>query len=90
MKRIIILTLILLSMNTTLNSQSLNERQRNLGVIACLEAQGDLTRLSTALHQALDNGITVNEIKEAFSQLYAYAGFPRSLNALGILSKVID
>jgi len=38
---------------------------------------------------ALDKGVTVNELKEAFSQLYAYTGFPRSLNALGVLQKVI-
>ena len=32
----------------------------------------------------MDAGVTVNELKEAFSQLYAYTGFPRSLNALGV------
>ena len=34
--------------------------------------------------------VTINELKEAFSQLYAYTGFPRSLNALGVLSKVLE
>ena len=29
-------------------------------------------------------------MKEAFSQLYAYTGFPRSLNALGVLSKILE
>ena len=42
------------------------------------------------MRQALDNGVTINELKEAFSQLYAYTGFPRSLNALGVLSKVLE
>ena len=32
----------------------------------------------------------INELKEAFSQLYAYTGFPRSLNALGVLNKVLE
>lgn len=27
---------------------------------------------------------------EAFSQLYAYTGLPRSLDSLGVLSKVLD
>ncbi|KJS29540.1 MAG: hypothetical protein VR64_20520 [Desulfatitalea sp. BRH_c12] len=36
-----------------------------------------------ALNQGLDAGLTVNEIKEILVQLYAYAGFPRSLNAIG-------
>ena len=53
-------------------------------------AQGDLTRLEPAVRTALDNGVTINELKEAFSQLYAYTGFPRSLNALGILNKVLE
>ena len=53
-------------------------------------AQGDLERLEPAVKMALDNGVTINELKEAFSQLYAYTGFPRSLNALGVLSKVLE
>jgi 4-carboxymuconolactone decarboxylase len=32
----------------------------------------------------------VNEIKEILVQLYAYAGFPRSLNAIGTFMEVID
>ena len=100
---------------TTVNAQSLTERQKapiereqndarissaerevlrprvkGLAACACLMAQGDLQRLEPAVRQALDNGVTINELKEAFSQLYAYTGFPRSLNALGVLSKVLE
>ena len=65
--------------------------QRMLLLCACsaLEARGDLMRLDSAIRQALDGGVTVNELKDAFSQLYAYTGFPRSLNALGVLERVI-
>ncbi len=77
-------------MMTTVNSQTLTERQKGLAACACLMAQGDLVRLEPAVHMALDKGVTVNELKEAFSQLYAYTGFPRSLNALGVLSKVLE
>ena len=77
-------------MATTISAQSLSERQKHLATIAALEAQGDLIRLEPAIKAALDGGVTINEIKEAFSQLYAYTGFPRSLNALGVLSKVIE
>jgi alkylhydroperoxidase/carboxymuconolactone decarboxylase family protein YurZ len=56
---------------------------------AAVEARGDLVRLDPAIRQALDGGVTVNELKDAFSQLYAYTGFPRSLNALGVLERVI-
>ena len=74
----------------TMNSQTLTERQKGLAACACLMAQGDLERLEPAVRTALDNGVTINELKEAFSQLYAYTGFPRSLNALGVLSKVLE
>ena len=74
----------------TVNGQTLTERQKGLAACACLMAQGDLERLEPAVKTALDNGVTINELKEAFSQLYAYTGFPRSLNALGVLSKVLE
>ena len=72
----------------TANAQALTERQKGLAACACLMAQGDMNHLEPAVRMALDNGVTINELKEAFSQLYAYTGFPRSLNALGVLSKV--
>jgi len=74
----------------TVNSQTLTERHKGLAACACLMAQGDLERLEPAVRTALDGGVTINELKEAFSQLYAYTGFPRSLNALGVLSKVLE
>ena len=89
MRRVVTIIIVLLTM-TTIQSQTLTERQKGLAACACLMAQGDLVRLEPAVKQALDNGVTINELKEAFSQLYAYTGFPRSLNALGILSKVLE
>ena len=89
MKRIIILLISIVSM-TTISGQTLTERQKLLCACASLEAQGDLERLAPAIRMALDGGVTVNELKEAFSQLYAYTGFPRSLNALGVLNKVLE
>ncbi|MCJ9709940.1 carboxymuconolactone decarboxylase family protein, partial [Bordetella hinzii] len=38
----------------------------------------------------LDAGMTVSDAREILVQLYAYAGFPRSLNALGELMKVLE
>lgn len=88
--RKIITTLIAIVFMTTISSQTLSEQQLALCTCASLEAQGDLNRLETAIINALDVGVTVNELKEAFSQLYAYTGFPRSLNALGVLAKVLE
>ena len=90
MRRVIFsLILIVSAMSTSLSAQSLSERHKQLATVACLGAQGDMQRLEAAIHTALDRGITVNELKEVFSQLYAYAGFPRSLNALNKLKAVL-
>ena len=66
--------------------------ERILYLCACVAwaAKGDLEHLETAVPQALDHGVTINELKDAFAQLYAYAGFPRSLNALGVLEKILN
>ena len=70
-------------------NNALTPRRQGLAVIASLEAKGNQAGLEAALADALDNGLTVSEAKEALSQLYAYTGFPRSLNALGTLQKVL-
>jgi len=93
MKTFRVIVIIILSMLTSsnyINAQArLGSARQSLATIAALEAQGDLSRLETAIHQGLDNGLTVNQVKEALSQLYAYTGFPRSLNALGVLQRVV-
>jgi Uncharacterized homolog of gamma-carboxymuconolactone decarboxylase subunit len=66
----------------TNESQALDARQQSLVTISALTASGNLEALQTQLNVGLDAGLTVNEIKEALVQLYAYCGFPRSLNAL--------
>lgn len=67
----------------------LNARQQHFVAIANLEAKGELGPLAKAIDAALDDKMTVSEVKEALSQLYAYTGFPRSLNGLATLQKVI-
>lgn len=61
-----------------------------MAAIACNEAKADYTALAVALNDGFDAGLTVSQVKEALSQLYAYTGFPRSLNALGTLQKVLE
>ena len=93
MKRIIICLSAVLLTCITMNAQTMDHvltpRRQGLAVIAALEAKGNLAGLEPALAEALDNGLSVSEAKEALSQLYAYTGFPRSLNALGTLQKVL-
>jgi 4-carboxymuconolactone decarboxylase len=74
----------------TTATQSLTARQRSIPPIAAATAVGDIQRLNVALDHGLDAGLTVGDTKEILVQLYAYAGFPRSLNALGELMKVLD
>ena len=68
-----------------------NERQAAaMAVIACHEARGDQSSLALAIHEGFEAGLTANQLKEALSQLYAYTGFPRSLNSLGTLQRVME
>jgi 4-carboxymuconolactone decarboxylase len=75
---------------TVTTDPGLTPRQQSIAPIGAAMASGDMTRLATALNQGLDAGLTVSDAKEILVQLYAYAGFPRSLNALGELMKVLD
>ncbi len=70
--------------------QALDRRQLAIIPIAAFTASGDLEKLRAALSAGLDAGLTINEIKEIPVHLYAYAGFPRTLNALAVFMKVLD
>ncbi len=74
----------------TKQEHPLTAQQKYMAVIAAYAATGNLSGLNSALQQGLDAGLTVSDCREILVQLYAYAGFPRSLNALGELMKVID
>lgn len=65
-------------------------KQRALIPIAAFTASGDMDKLTTSLSQGLAAGLSINEIKEVLVQMYAYAGFPRSLNALGNFMTLLD
>lgn len=69
---------------------TLNRRQQAIIPIAALTAKGDMEHLKTALAEGLDAGLTKNEIKEVMTHLYAYTGFPRSLNALAAFMGVLE
>jgi quercetin dioxygenase-like cupin family protein/alkylhydroperoxidase/carboxymuconolactone decarboxylase family protein YurZ len=68
---------------------TLNQRQRSIVGIAANTAVGNLELLKQELNSALDNGMTINEAKEILVHLYAYAGFPRSLQGLRTLTAVL-
>lgn len=78
------------SQSTTPAAATLSAQQQAILPIAAFAAAGDMAKLNTALNQGLDAGLTVSDVREILVQLYAYAGFPRSLNALTELMKVVD
>ncbi len=71
------------------SEKALSARQQAIAPIGASMAVGDMPRLHDALNHGLDAGLTISESKEILIQLYAYAGFPRSLNALSLLMKVL-
>ena len=74
----------------TSSDQTLSRKQQAIAPIAAATAVGEMTHLNAALNEGLDAGLTVSDAREILVQLYAYAGFPRSLNALGELMKVLE
>ncbi|MEP7117928.1 MAG: carboxymuconolactone decarboxylase family protein [Acidobacteriota bacterium] len=75
---------------TQASAEALSTKQQSIAPIAAAMAVGDMSRLGVALNRGLDAGLTVSDEKEILVQLYAYTGFPRSLNALGELMKVVE
>src|SRR5215217_6961314 len=74
----------------TIKDRALDARQQNIVMISGLTATGDLEHLRTALNSGLDGGLTVNEIKDVLVQMYAYCGFPRSLNGINTFMTVLQ
>ena len=71
-------------------NQDLTAKQQGIVPIAAFTANGNMEKLKTALNEGLDAGLTVNEIKEVLVQMYAYTGFPRSLNGISTFIAVME
>jgi len=90
----VLLFVLLLSINT-MNAQNkenlvLNAQQESIVKISALTAVGNLEDLKIQLNKGLDAGLSINEINETLVQLYAYCGFPRSLNAINAFMTVVE
>ena len=68
----------------------LAEREQAIVAVASYTGKGDLENLKQAFVQALDAGMTVNEISEVVIHAYAYCGFPRSLRAIQTFMQVVE
>lgn len=72
------------------NDQKLDHKQQRIVSISALTAAGDIDQLKVELNKGLDAGLSINEIKEILVQLYAYCGFPRSLNGINAFMAVME
>jgi 4-carboxymuconolactone decarboxylase len=70
-------------------NQALSTKQQSLIPIAAFTANG-FDNLKIALEEGLAAGLMVNEIKEILVHLYAYTGFPRSLNGINTFMAVLN
>ncbi|WP_436415972.1 carboxymuconolactone decarboxylase family protein [Petrimonas sp.] len=76
--------------NETGSKKILTQKQQSLISIGAMTAKGDLQALKPILSNGLDNGLTVNQIKEAIVHSYAYCGFPRSIRGLQTFMEVLN
>ena len=86
----LMLSIVTIAEAQTVNAQALSAKQQSIVTISAFTASGDQEKLKIALNEGLDAGLTVNEIKEILVQLYAYAGFPRSLNGINTFMAVME
>lgn len=96
MKTLLMLAVLLTALTSTKaqaqmdTDQKLTSRQQHFVQISALTATGDLENLKVQLKSSLDDGLTISEVKEILVQLYAYCGFPRSLNSLNTFMAVLE
>lgn len=72
------------------NLHDLEQRHQHIVAISSFTTKGDLEQLKKALHEGLNVGLSINEIKEVLVHLYAYCGFPRSIQGLNTLMAVLE
>jgi 4-carboxymuconolactone decarboxylase len=87
---VVMLSFAALSEAQTMKNEGLNAKQKSIVTIAAFTASGDQEKLKTAFNEGLDAGLSVNQIKEVLIQMYAYAGFPRSLNGIDTIMGVME
>ena len=88
LKIFIFILAIFIAGNNVMAKEILTKKEQNIVLISSYTASGDLENLEQATKKGLEDGLTVNEVKEVMVQLYAYCGFPRSINALTTLMQL--
>ncbi|MBV9271526.1 MAG: carboxymuconolactone decarboxylase family protein [Candidatus Eremiobacteraeota bacterium] len=66
-------------------------KQRELVAISSLATMGGCdAQLETHVHGALNVGLSEAEVVEALMTLIPYIGFPKALNAIAVVKRVIE
>ena len=68
----------------------LSKRDRSLIVVATLIALGKERQMVGHFNRALDNGVTVEEIKEIITHLAFYSGWPTAMTGATIFKEVLE
>lgn len=72
------------------SNKVLSGREQAIVAVASYTGKGDLEHLKRVFVQALEAGMTINEVNEVLIHAYAYCGFPRSLRAIQTFMQVVD
>jgi len=64
-------------------------RERSVATVAMLAALGKSEELRTHLRGALNNGLSVEELKEVLLQVCIYAGFPAGIEAFRVAKSIL-
>jgi alkylhydroperoxidase/carboxymuconolactone decarboxylase family protein YurZ len=72
------------------DNEILDERQQQLVKISAFTSKSDVENLRIVLNEALDAGLTINEINEVLAHLYAYVGFPPSIRGIHLFKEVVE
>ena len=90
MKKFLLTLVMSIILGENAMAESLTKEQQSIALVSAYTALGNQKELKQALNDGLDNGVSVNELKEILVQAYAYCGFPRSLNALATLMQTVE
>jgi 4-carboxymuconolactone decarboxylase len=69
---------------------ALSRRDRSLIVISILGALNMTRQLRTHVRGAIHHGMTPEEVREVFTHMCGYAGFPRALDAMHVANEVLE
>ncbi|MCL2395155.1 MAG: carboxymuconolactone decarboxylase family protein [Acidimicrobiaceae bacterium] len=68
----------------------LSKRDRSLVTVAALVALYRTEQMGGHMRRAIDNGLTLDELKEAITHLAFYAGWPAAMTAMATARKLFE